>query len=106
MILSQLFQNPLTFYGNFKYHSTAVLEIRAADKQALGHGAGYQLNRAVMAKAQPFRGISNGYLCVLWRPCHLKQQLMLLGMQVNLIRSLLAESQKASQLISKFSQNL
>ena len=106
MILSQVFQNPSAFRGNFKRHPTAVLGIGSADQQPLLYRTVYQLHCAVVAKAKACGGIGNCDQRALRGSGYLKQQLMLPGMQIDLICRPFTELQEAAQLVSKFRESL
>jgi hypothetical protein len=59
-----------------------------------------------MAETKPLGCIGNADRKAPWCPGHLKQELMLLGMQIDSMRHPLAELQEASQLESKVREGL
>jgi hypothetical protein len=106
MTLREPLQNSFSLGGYFEYYSSSVLWIGGAEQQSCFHRAVYQLNGAVVVQAQTRGGISDADGHARRRPCHLKQQLMLLRVQTDSIRRLLAELQEPAQLISKLGKDL
>ena len=91
---------------DFKCYPPAVLRIGDADEQTLRRRTVHKLNRTIVVKAKPSCRIRNVDRDALLRSGHLKQKLMLLGIQLHLLRRLFAELKEGSQLVSKLREHL
>jgi hypothetical protein len=106
MTLGQLLQYPGTLRGDFKSHPPAVLRIGGADEQTLRRRTVHKLNRTIVMKAKPSGRISNVDGHALWRTGYLKQKLMLLRVQPDLLRRPFAELKEGPQLVAEFREHL
>ena len=102
--------NPFSIQAPFAVISSATRRRSAgsedADEQTLRRGTVHKFHRTIVVKAKPSRRISNVDRHALWRSGYLKQKLMLLRVQADLLRRSFAELKKGPQLVSKLREHL
>lgn len=106
MTPGQPLQYPGPLRCDFKRHPPPVCGIGGTDEQTLRRGTVYKFHRTIVVKAKPSRRISNIDGRALWRTGYLKQKLMLLRVQADLLRRSFAELKKGPQLVSKLREHL
>jgi hypothetical protein len=94
------------FFCDGEDDAAAVERVFGASEKTFGYGAVGELDDGVVAETETLGGVSDGDDGVWRRSGDLQQELMLLGVQIDLLGGLLAELQEGADLVAEVSQGL
>jgi hypothetical protein len=94
------------FAGDAEENAAAVCGVVGAEEEALGDGAIDELDDGVVAEAQALGGVGDGGEGARGGSCDLEEELVLLGVELELLGGLLAELEEGSELVAELGEGL
>jgi hypothetical protein len=106
VVVGEGVQDRTALFCDGEEDAAAVERVFAAGEEAFGDGAVGELDYGVVAEAEALGGVGDGEDCVCGGAGDLQEELVLLGMQIDLLGGLLAEVEEGSELVAKVSESV